>query len=389
MAVDRERIRLDQEKIRVQNLLQGMQNVMNTYNSSFITPPLTSQNINYGITSSGYGQYNTPSVMPVSLLGNKRVECENFSTPLASQAITGKRKGPEVSVVAPPVSRKPRTTTAQEKSYANEANKMAQADKTANNLSSQTVANNSAATNELMTGDVSKCLFNKADSSIPTNSTPQKHASSPGSDKSNSPQKELEVTPTNCPIVTKERFTISPLKQITSYSVERSHLVSSSSPVQSNLKISNRRDHVRGRLNFDDTDTEKCLEAPATAAPLVATSPSGSDPEVDLFDMDLFDMEFLGENFSISEMLVDFDLACEGSTLNAPIETPSGLSPELGNCILETDQTMSEYTTMNEVIQGKDMSTQGGRLCQLVHRNAYGSRVLLLLAPKHQCKIIC
>lgn len=177
---------------------------------------------------------------------------------------------------------------------------------------------------------------------------------------------------------------MSPLKQITSYTVERSHLISSSSPAKSNLKMSNKR-----RLNFDDTDTERCLEAPATA-PLVATSPSGSDPEVDLFDMDFSNMDFLGENFSISELLVDFDLGCEGSTLNAPMETVSGyvhcftgsvsvngkhkfivfcsysilnhrLSPEPGNGNLEPDQTMSEYTTtVNEVIKGKDMITQGG-----------------------------
>lgn len=217
-------------------------------------------------------------------------------------------------------------------------NKITQTDKAANNFSSQTssetlaLAKNSA-TNELIGhgSSVAKCLFNKADSLVSTSSTclrtPQKHAS-PGIDKSNSPQKE--VTPTNCTIVTKERFTISPLKQITSYSVERSHLISSSSPVKSNLKMSNKRDHVKGRLNFDDTDTEMCLEAPATAD-LVSTSPSGSEPEVDLFDMDFSNLDFLGENFTLSELLVDFDLGCEGSTNhclsqapNAPIETVSG-----------------------------------------------------------------
>lgn len=50
--------------------------------------------------------------MSVSLLGNKRVDFGNFSTPSTSQSITGKRKGPEVSVTAPPVSRKSRITRA-------------------------------------------------------------------------------------------------------------------------------------------------------------------------------------------------------------------------------------------------------------------------------------
>ncbi|ESQ45074.1 hypothetical protein EUTSA_v10010371mg [Eutrema salsugineum] len=368
VALAQERVILDQEKIRVQNLLQGMQNVMNTYNASLTVPPPpvaapASQQKNYRASSSGCAQYNTPNVMSVSLLGNKRVDFGNFSTPLTSQP--GKRKVHEVSVGTPPVTRKARITTAQDNSTANETNKIPQADKAANNLSSQTpsetltLAKNSSA-NELMTGhgsSVAKCLFNKADSSLPTSSTclktPQKHAS-PCSDKSNSPQKE--VTPTNCTIVTRERFTISPLKQITSYTVERSHLISSSSPVKSNIKMLNKRDHVKGRLNFDETDTEMCLEAPATAD-LASTSPSGSEPEVDLSDIDF---SVFGEDFSFSELglLVDFDIGCEGSTPNAPIPTVAGSSPESGNGNLEPDQTMSEYTsTVTEVIQGKDMIT--------------------------------
>ncbi|CAE6076197.1 unnamed protein product [Arabidopsis arenosa] len=374
VSLDQERLKLDQEKIRVQNLLQGMQNVMNSYNASLTAPPPPppasapiSQQKKHSISSSGLTQYNTPNVMSVSLLGNKRVDFGNFSTPSTSQSITGKRKGPEVSVRAPPVTRKARISTA------TGTNKIPQADKAANNFSSQTpsealaLAKNSAS-NELNGhgSSVVKCLFNKADSSVPTSSTclrtPQKHAS-PGSDKSNSPQKE--VTPTNCTIVTKERFTISPLKQITSYSVERSHLISSS-PVKSNSKMSNKRDHVKGKLNFDDADTEMCLEAPA-CTDLVSTSPSGSEPEVDLFDMDFSNLDFLGENFTLSELLVDFDLGCEGSTNhclsqtpNQPIETVSGSSPESGDANLESDQAFLEYTsTVTEVIQGKDMSSQG------------------------------
>lgn len=34
MVLDQERVRLEQEKLRVQNLLHGMQQVMNVYNAS-------------------------------------------------------------------------------------------------------------------------------------------------------------------------------------------------------------------------------------------------------------------------------------------------------------------------------------------------------------------
>lgn len=68
---------------------------------------------------SGLTQYNTPNVMSVSLLGNKRVDFGNFSTPSTNRSITGKRKGPAVSVGAPPVTRKARITTAQQNPIAN------------------------------------------------------------------------------------------------------------------------------------------------------------------------------------------------------------------------------------------------------------------------------
>ncbi|CAF2058593.1 hypothetical protein Bca4012_099538 [Brassica carinata] len=335
VALDHEKVILEKEKVRVQNLLQGMQNVMNTYNATLISPPPlpvaapASQQKSHTI-SSGCTQDNTQNAndVSVSLLGNKRVRCGNFYTPSTThhQLITRKRKGHETSVEAPSVARKARIGN----STANESSRITQAEETANDFSSQTpsetltLAKNSSA-NKPMTGDVSSV----ADSSLTSNSTclmtPQKHASSV-SGKSNSPQKE--VTPTNCTIVTKERFTISPLKQITSYTMERSHLISSSSPVKSNLKMSNKRDHVKGRLNFDDTDTDMCLEAAPTTADLASSSPSGSEQEVDLSDIDF---SILAEDFSFSELLVDFDIGFEGSTHRTPIGTVSWSSPESGN----------------------------------------------------------
>ncbi|KAF3523910.1 hypothetical protein F2Q69_00049002 [Brassica cretica] len=331
VALDHESVILEKEKVRVQNLLQGMQNVMNTYNATLISPPPlpASQQKSHTI-SSGCTQDNTQNAndVSVSLLGNKRVRCGNFYTPSTThhQLITRKRKGHETSVEAPSVARKARIGN----STANESSRITQAEETANDFSSQTpsetltLAKNSSA-NKPMTGDVSSV----ADSSLTSNSTclmtPQKHASSV-SGKSNSPQKE--ATPTNCTIVTKERFTISPLKQITSYTMERSHLISSSSPVKSNLKMSNKRGHVKGRLNFDDTDTDMCLEAAPTTADLASSSPSGSEQEVDLSDIDF---SILAEDFSFSELLVDFDIGFEGSTHRTPIGTVSWSSPESGN----------------------------------------------------------
>ncbi|KAL0666445.1 hypothetical protein Bca4012_029149 [Brassica carinata] len=303
VIVDQENARLDQEKTRVQNLLHGMQDVMNAYNStaSALPPPAittaahatTSQPNNISVSPSGGTGHNTPNLMPASLPGNKRVG--NFTAP-SSQSITKKRKSPEVSLeAASSVSNKGRST-------ANSWRKKI-----------PPVDNNVANESSHITSSVAKCLFTRSDVSPPTNpsclSTPQNQAS---------PQSDVSVTPTNCTIVTKERITVSPHKQNPSYTVERSHMVSSFSPVKSNANMSSKRDHVKGRLNFDDIDATTNLSPPASGD-FVSTSSSGSEAEVDLFDID-----FLSDNFPFSEVLVDFDIACQGM--------PDPCLPQPSNC---------------------------------------------------------
>ncbi|XP_010509245.1 PREDICTED: uncharacterized protein LOC104785683 [Camelina sativa] len=404
MMIDQEKSKLDQEKSRVQNLLNGMQDVMNAYNSTAVaTPPpppaiaavaptdnqlvtaSTSKQNNFGVSSSGCTVYNTANViMPVSLPGNKRVG--SFTAPCLSQSITKKRKSPEVSLGAPSVSRKG-------------MKKLTQADKVANYLTFQTssetkmpVNNGVASKSSDLMPSVAKCLFNKPDMlSPPTSSacprTPQKQASNQ-SDRSVSPQQE--VTPTNCTIVTKERITVSPLKEIGSYTVERSHMVSSFSPVKSNLKMSTKRDHVKGRLNFDDTEATMHLDAPVTAD-MVSTSSSGSEAEADLFDIDFSNIDLLSEDFSFSELLVDFDLGCEEmpdpclpQPSNFHIESASGSSPESRNTNQESDQVVSEYTsTVTEMTQGKDMNTQGSDSMTTVKSI---TKCLRILSPAKNCR---
>ncbi|ESQ52448.1 hypothetical protein EUTSA_v10016588mg [Eutrema salsugineum] len=395
VVVDQEKARLDQEKTRVQNLLHGMQNVMNAYNSTAVAPPpaipsaspaamqvvvSTSQPSNLGVSPAG----GTPNLMQATLPGNKRVG--NFTVPSSSQSITKKRKSPEVSVEAPPsVSRKG-------------MKKITLADKNINYLTfgasseTQTPVNNCVANGSSdLTSSVAKCLFNRSDMSPPSNSsilrTPQKQVS-PQSDRSTTPRQE--VTPTKCTIVTKERITVSPNKQIGSYTVERSHMVSSFSPVKSNLKMSSKRDHVKGRLNFDDTEATMQLDAPATED-LVSSSSSGSEADTDLFDIDFSNIDLLSENFPFGELLVDFDLGCEGmpdpclpQSSKFHIENASGSSPESMNGNLVPDQVVSEYTsTVTEMIQGKDINTQGSDSMTTVKSR---TKCLRILSPAKSCR---
>ncbi|KFK36696.1 hypothetical protein AALP_AA4G157300 [Arabis alpina] len=350
VMVDQEKVRLEQEKIRVQSLLNGMQDVMNAYNSTAPAPPppvispaapvaTTSPSNNVGVSPSGCTANNTPNnVMPVSSLpGNKRVG--SFTVPSTSQSMTKKRKSPEVSVEAPSAPKKV-------------VQRIPQAKKATNYLTFNTPVNNRVA-NESSTS-VAKCLFNRSTNSACPR-TPQKQVSI-------TPQQE--ATPTNHTFVTKERITVSPLKQIGSYTVERSHMVSSFSPVKSS-----KRDHVKGRLNFDDTEATMQLDAsPATGD--LGSSSSSSGSETDLFDIDFSNIDLLSQNFSFSELLVDFDIGCEeiqdpslphSSNSNYHIENASGgSSPESMHENQVPDQLVSEYTsTVTETIQGNDMNTQG------------------------------
>ncbi|KAL1210030.1 hypothetical protein V5N11_020591 [Cardamine amara subsp. amara] len=393
VMLDQEKTKLDQEKTRVQNLLHGMQDVMNVYNSTALPPALppspaipsaapkniqivasSSKQNNFGVSPSGCTVYKAPNVMAVSLPGNKRVG--NFTVPSSNQSITKKRKSPQVSSLgAPSVSKK--------------GMNIRQADKVTNYLTFesssseiQTTPVNSIVANE--SSDLTpKCLFNKSDMSPPSNSaflrTPQKQVSPQSDDTSITPQQEV-TPPTNCTIVTTERITVSPLKQIASYTVERSHTVSSFSPVKSDLKMSSKRDHVKGRLNFDDTEATMHIDAPVTTD-LVSASSSGSEAETDLFDIDFSSMELLSEDFPFAELLNDFDLGCKGmpdsclpQPINSHIETASGSAPESTNANPLPDQVVSEYTST--VTQGSDSMTTVKSI----------TKCLRILSPAKKCR---
>jgi hypothetical protein len=186
---------------------------------------------------------------------------------------------------------------------------------------------------------VAKCLFNQPLLSIPSNSsdpkTPVRPHSSP-CDKS-TPHLEISssancsnrntsqvVTPTRCTVISSKRVTVSPNSQIL-YSMERSHCISASSPIKTNLKRQSRRDHVKGRLDFDVSDVATNSDKPIVGE--ISTSESGK--EVDIFDIDFPNLDALGD-FSFSEMLGDLDLGLEGvdynchSTLGSSIDTISG-----------------------------------------------------------------
>lgn len=98
-----------------------------------------------------------------------------------------------------------------------------------------------------------------------------------------------------------------------------------------------KRDHVKGRLDFDDSDL------PTTSGKSIVNgiSTTESNSEQDIFDMDLPNFDAFGMDFSISELLVDFDLDCEGigyscqlPALGSSVDSGSGYCSHLMPSVL-------------------------------------------------------
>ncbi|GLT92643.1 hypothetical protein SLE2022_104700 [Rubroshorea leprosula] len=420
MILEQERVRLEQEKCRVHALLQGMQNVMNAYNASAsgsvpmipnasIVPKSVAAappSISRGGSPPGHTVYGAAAVLPVSGPPNPLQEHGNFSTPVTSLS-TRKKRGSEAAMEASAAAKKTRSKTTSMKLTNQGTDKRTNADNTINNQltvqpSSVTpLSPQNCPANELtvQVSTVAKCLFNQTQLSPPCSSScPNTPPQSSQIDKSitpiaisptancsnnNTPQ---EITPTICTISSTERARLTPLKQMTCYTIERSHCISSCSPAKTNLKRQGRRDHVKGRLDFGGSDVTGNLDQP------IANDIITSDPEkqADYFDIDFPSLDAFAENFSFSELLLDFDLGCEAiaypcqPTPGASGDTVSGSSHESGDGNLGTNQVMSEFSsTVTEVLSEKDGNAQGPELMTSVKSI---TKCIRILSPAKGCR---
>ncbi|XVF76748.1 hypothetical protein PTKIN_Ptkin13bG0291400 [Pterospermum kingtungense] len=401
VIVEQEKARLEQEKCRVQSLLQGMQSVMNAYNAAATAPvPMiphsTATKSVPGIppsnpcsgTPPGPPVYSTPTVIPVSgsVPPNSRMERDNYSSPVTSQPLTRNKRSSEAVNEAPTAAKKNRSKLTSRKLTNQGTEKLPDSDNIMNSqvpaqltsVNQSSTPNFTANGSTMQVSGVAKCLFNQPQLSPPNNSSgpntppqsvsPQSHKSvtPPGLSSTancsfnNTPK---EITPTNCTIISTERVTVSPLKQMTCYTIERNRCISSCSPVKTCMKRVGMRDHVKSRLDFDGSDAAVNVDNPIPNE----TSTSESEIDADLFDLDLPNLDAFGANFSFSELLVDLDLGCEG--IGYPCQPPlgtsadalSGSSHESGDGNLGANQVMSEFSsTVTELFSEKDMNAQGG-----------------------------
>jgi len=91
------------------------------------------------------------------------------------------------------------------------------------------------------------------------------------------------------------------------------------------LKRQTKREHVKGRLDFDGSESDMPICLDNTAASGDGSSTSESEKEGDIFDLDLpnFDHAF-GPDFCLTELLTDFGIDC--GTFDYSCPTTSGTS---------------------------------------------------------------
>ncbi|CAK9179774.1 unnamed protein product [Ilex paraguariensis] len=394
--LDQEKCRLEHEKFRVQNLLRGMQDVMNLYNvGEIVNPPPTALSsmpktaavvpqIDQAIVSSaGLPMFSTPVVVSTSRASNTNTDTPNFSTPITHHTISARKRGlKDVSDAAVPAKRsRSRKSTGQLPVTGSVPlpSNAANTRETALQFSAVQSSPNDNVTNgsPIQGSSVAKCLFNQSTKSFPTNSSGPKtppRATSSQAEKSVSPVEisstatsSKDVTPqlvasTNYMVISSETIKVSPVKHISCYTIEKNHCISTSSPVKTTFKRLSKRDNVKGRLDFDVPDMPMNSEKPLSDG----ISVSESDKEADVFDMDLPNLDALGVDFSFSDLLVDFDFGGEG--INYSFEQAMDSSPDsltgspdvLGNDSMGANKVMSEFSsTVTEILSEKDMNVPG------------------------------
>ncbi|KAJ4979159.1 hypothetical protein NE237_009939 [Protea cynaroides] len=390
VMLEQEKRSVEQEKYRVETLLKGMQGVMQAYNSAGNTSlSLTSAAAPKSMSlippsdrgtpspAAGFAMSSTPNTHLVPRNSNTISGAANFSTPTNDLQGTNKRKGLRTVTEAPPMVKRPCSQMPRKLSPIGGSRVPLQScNITSTQETVKQFAVQSSPPDRLPNGStiqgssVVKSLFKQSSEPPLTNPPDPKtppQALTSSSEKTVSPLdgsshvystgNTQKTTPRSCSLDPSEAVNSSPFKHITYYSKETNHYISSS-PIKSNLKKPGKRDHVKGRLNFDGSDAAT-TSGKSTTAEIFTPGPN---EELDIFDMDIPNFDIFGADFSLSELLIDIDIDCEGDGLSSlQTSNPSMGSPNGSiSGSLDANEVLSEVsTTVTEVLSEKDMNIQG------------------------------
>ncbi|KAK9117950.1 hypothetical protein Scep_016043 [Stephania cephalantha] len=414
ITLKEQRVIVEQEKRRVEMLLQGMQDVMQVYNSggaiastpsnagsmpmtvaAAAPPALVPQTgLNVG-SAAGYPMRKTVVPNSVPRPPTITAEANKFANPSANVPSLSKRRGSRIYADAPPTAKRARNQKPINLSPLQGNNNVSthavkhvsvtQSSPGASHHTGSSVQGSSVAKNLLK--QFSSCpKFSSPGPKTPPPVDAQSDSSaSPNGTKNNTPQ---ELTPTNCAVISSsETLIISPSKQLAYYSVERNHYISTSSPIKTQLKRTGSRDHAKGRLDFDANEASKSSDEPTLRNDPSTSTSSG---EIDSFDLDIDSLDIFGPDFCLSELLGDFDLD-QSCLVSDPANAIAGSPPESENLTLQGNETTAEpLLTTTETLHEKDVNAQADpdalasmksiKKCVMILSPAKNQRI----SPSHQ-----
>lgn len=166
---------------------------------------------------------------------------------------------------------------------------------------------------------------------------------------------QQEIASSQCSIVSSKTLIVSPLKGAAYYAVERSYHVSS--PLKQSTQKLSKREHVKGKLDFDSSDarsgsTEQICEKAST---------SSDGEKQDDFDIDFTNFDIFDGDFSFSELLLDFDLNtegvhCQNPSTNAEVQR---LEPIAKSNYMTADPVLPDSMKPMGVDPTEDINSQG------------------------------
>ncbi|KAK9115667.1 hypothetical protein Sjap_014614 [Stephania japonica] len=371
-----QRVIVEQEKRRVEMLLQGMQDVMQAYNSGGGISPLPSNTPSTSTTVAGalvpqmgssvgsVAGYAMRTNVPNSVPRPPAItaEANKFPNLLATVPSLSKRRGSRIYADVPPTAKRARNqkpinlSPLQGNNVSTHAVKhvsVTQSSPSASHHTGTSVQGSSVAKNLLKQFSSCPKLNSPGPKTPPQVDAQSDSSASPNGTKNNTPQ---EMTPTNCAVISSSQtLIISPSKQLAYYSVERNHYISNSSPIKTQLKRTGSRDHAKGRLDFDANEASKSTDEPTIQNDPSTSTSSG---EIDSFDLDIDSLDIFGPDFCLSELLGDFDLD-QSCLVGDPANAIAGSPPESENQILQGNETTAEpLLTTTEILHEKNVNAQ-------------------------------
>ncbi|KAG9453255.1 hypothetical protein H6P81_006159 [Aristolochia fimbriata] len=373
ISLKEQKLALDQEKCRVELLLQGIQDVMRAYNSavpSIPQPPVASgvyplppamtpvsQTDPRIRTPAGYTVYKLPVANSLPVLPpHTPSEPSRISTPNHDISAKSKRKASKPLVGVNPTAKRNCTQVSSNASVA-EGNKGSLAANKNNQMPvPYDIVSNQTAGQALSdeTGLMKSSPDSKFNSPCPrtppqaltveANETVSPAENSSQIESSNS-MTSPEISPINCHIISSKTIVVSPSKHVACSSPDRL-LAFQKSPKRSSK--------IKGRLDFNDANEFINSGRPCE----LENRAIENIDDIGMFDIDFSNFDVLGNDFSLSELLVDIDFDTEGDTspaarsLDRPIEQSGNSGSDPVGCNLPDLTTILSEKDIN--IPGPD-----------------------------------